>query len=279
MLKPTTPLEMILESIPRLSKAREKTLSRLLKKKYRQTERIFLAEGVRLVEEAVGCGVEIEWAVVTPGAGERVMVLIKKIIGRKIPVFLAEGKVIRKALDVVTPQAVAAVCRQPESRLDDLSIPDHALVVVCDGLKEPGNLGAVIRVAAAAGADAVIAGPETVDIFNPKVLRGTMGALFRMPVIQVESAAILRRFLSDHGFSVFAAAVEGENLFLMDRFPARTALVLGSEAQGTANFPEARPVSIPMTKEVESLNVAVAAGIILYEISRKLGHTNFRSGI
>ena len=257
------------ESLPQLSRAREKILARLLTKKYRQAERLFLAEGVRLVEEALDCGVQIEWTVATPGAGARAGELIEKLLERKIPVYRAEQKVLRKALDVVTPQAVAAVCRQPETRLDELSIPDRALVVVCDGLKEPGNLGAVVRAAASAGAEATLAGPDTVDIFNPKVLRGSMGALFRMPVVGVENPASISRFLAENGFSVFLAAVGGENIFSVDRFPARTALVLGSEAQGSANFPEARRVSIPMARNVESLNVAVAAGIILYEISRK----------
>lgn len=269
----------MLESLPPLSKAREKILSRLLTKKYRQAERLFLAEGVRLVEEAVDCGVGIKWAVATPGAGERARVLIEKLLELEIPIYRTEQKTLRKALDVVTPQAVAAVCLQPEIKLDDLSIPESALVVVCDGLKEPGNLGAVVRVAAAAGADAVLTGPETVDIFNPKALRGSMGAMFRMPVIEVENSASLCRFLSDYGFSVFRAAVEGENLFSIDRFPSRTALVLGSEAEGSANFPESRRVSIPMAREVESLNVAVAAGIILYEIVRKTDKNSIRSSI
>ncbi len=269
----------MLESLPPLSKAREKILSRLLTKKYRQAERLFLAEGVRLVEEAVDCGVGIKWAVATPGAGERARVLIEKLLELEIAIYRAEQKALRKALDVVTPQAVAAVCLRPEIRLDDLTIPGRALVVVCDGLKEPGNLGAVVRVAAAAGADAVLAGPETVDIFNPKALRGSMGAMFRMPVIEVENSASLRRFLSDHGFSVFTAALGGESLFSIDRFPSRTALVLGSEAEGSANFPEARRVSIPMAGEVGSLNVAVAAGIILYEIVRKTDRNPISSSI
>lgn len=269
----------MLESLPPLSKAREKILSRLLTKKYRQAERLFLAEGVRLVEEAVDCGVGIKWAVAAPGAGERARVLIEKLLELEIPIYRAEQKALRKALDVVTPQVVAAVCRQPEIKLDDLTIPESALVVVCDGLKEPGNLGAVVRAAVAAGADAVLTGPETVDTFNPKALRGSMGAMFRMPVIDVENSASLCRFLSDHGFSVFTAAVEGENLFSIDRFSSRTALVLGSEAEGSANFLEARRVSIPMAREVGSLNVAVAAGIILYEIVRKTDKNPISSSI
>jgi len=267
-------VKMIHESLPPLSRAREKILFRLLTRKYRQAERLFLAEGVRLVEEALECGVQIEWAVAAPGAGERAARLVGKLGERGIPVCRAEEKVLRKALDVVTPQAVAAVCRQPESSLKDLSVPDQALAVVCDGLKEPGNLGAVVRVAASAGAHAVLAGPDTVDIFNPKVLRGSMGALFRMPVIGAANQAILRKFLSEHDFSVFTAAAGGENIFSIDRFPARTALVLGSEALGSVNFPEARRVCIPMAREVESLNVAVAAGVILYEISRKTRRKN-----
>ena len=267
---------MMLKSLPPLSKAREKVLARLLTRKYRQAERLFLAEGVRLVEEALECGVRIEWAVAAPEAGERATLSIRKLLERKIPIYQAEEKTLRKALDVVTPQALAAVCRQPQSRLEDLSIPESALVVVCDGLKEPGNLGAVVRVAASAGAHAVLAGPETVDIFNPKALRGSMGALFRMPVIEVADPESLRSFLSGHNFSVFTAAAHGESVFEVNRFPARTALVLGSEGQGSAHFPESRRVSVPMAGNVESLNVAVAAGIILYEISRRseIGYLN-----
>jgi len=263
-----------LNSLPSLSAAREKLMGKLVLKKHRQQESLFLIEGVRLVEEAYASGLAVNWAVVTESAGERELSIIEKLVSRGVPVYRAREQILRKKLDTVTPQPLAAVCKLPALNLGSLSLPESSVVVVCDRASQPGNLGAVFRVAEASGADAALLGPGTVDPYNPKCVRGSMGALFRLPVVVCESEEELGAFLEGAGFTVFEARTGGEDIFAVGSFPKRTALLLGSEADGVSSALSSlarRRLSVPMTPKVESLNVAVAAGIILYEIARKTG--------
>ncbi|MEA1997314.1 MAG: RNA methyltransferase [Gemmatimonadota bacterium] len=266
---------MSLDMLPLLSKAGEKALGRLAQKKYRQQESLFVAEGVRLVEEALEAGVTINWAVVAEAAGDRARELVQRLLGLDVPVYLARENVLRARLDPASPQPLAAVCEIPETSIESLSLPERSLVVVCDSFSQPGNLGAVIRVAAAAGADAVLVGPGTVDPWNPKCVRGSMGALFRLPVAVAHEAGELKAFLENGRFALFeASSINGENVFSIHSFPPRTALILGSEAAGVSGSMEGlerKAVSVPMAPGVESLNVAVAAGIILYHIAGSRG--------
>jgi RNA methyltransferase, TrmH family len=268
-----------LKTMPELSRAKLKIMNSLAVKKYRRREGLFVAEGVRLVEEALAVGNGISWAVVAGQdeeklRGSRMKRLLTGLLKSGVPVYRAAGKDLGRVLDTVQPQPVAAVCKLVPSRLECLDIPDNCLLVVCDAFKEPGNLGAVIRAAAAGGVYAVLAGTDTVDPYSPKCVRASAGALFRLPVVEVDSTEKIIEFLRQHDFTVFEAAAEGESLFRIERFPERTALVLGSEAEGVSavfNALAGKKLAVPMSAGVESLNVAVAAGVILYEIGRKSG--------
>ncbi len=271
--------QVSISSLPSLSRARLKLLNSLAKKKYRRSESLFVAEGVRLVEEALAAGVGISWAVAAgldkgKPLSRRAQDLLAGLLKSQVPVYGIDEKALSKALDPVRPQPVAAVCKLVPSPLERLHVQERCLLVVCDALKEPGNLGAVIRTSAAGAADAVLVGPDTVDSYSPKCVRATAGALFRLPVVEVGSAEEIIAFLQGKCFTVFEAALEGENLFTIERFPERTAVILGSEAEGVSSTftrPAGRKLAVPMTGGVESLNVAVAAGVILYEIGRRSG--------
>lgn len=273
-------------SFPPLSRNAEKLLGKLSQRKWREEEGLFVAEGVRLAEETLKCGVEVVWAVCGPAdkntaAGERSMALAANLAARGIPVYRAEESALRRVLNTVTPQGLAAVCRIPERRLTDWSPPERAVLAVCDRLSQPGNLGSLIRSAEAAGAAGVVLAPGTVDPYNPKTVRGAMGALFRLPVFQAPDENILREFLENNRFSLLEAAVGGEDIFAVQNYPLRSAVIFGSEAAGAelgAVLGGARRVSIPMRGAVESLNVAVAAGIILYEICRREFHPAYTGG-
>lgn len=264
-------------ALPALSRAKLKLLGSLVYKKYRQRERKFVAEGVRLLEEALSTGVCIDWAVLEAGQrqpSDRELNLLDRLLREKVPVFRCEAKSLGKALDTVQPQTLAGVCSLgQEVRLGNVVVPEHCLLVLCDRLSEPGNLGAVIRAAASSGADLVLTTPGTADPWSPKCVRASAGALFRLPVVEAEqSAPLLEKFFQEHGFTVFEAAALGRDVFAIEGFPARTAVVLGSEAGGVgSSFARlaGSKISVPMARGVESLNVAVAAGIILYEIGRK----------
>lgn len=260
------------EPLAGLSNAKEKVLARLTHRKYRQEEGLFLAEGLKLVGEALERGAGIEWAVASETADKRAAELVRLLLERGVQVYRASEKSLVKNLDLVTPQALTAVCVEPRLSLPDLVPGARSLVVVSDNLREPGNLGALIRVAAASGAAALLAGPGTVDPYNSKCVRGSMGAIFRLPVFRVGREE-LKNFMESRNFGIYAAAAEGENVFALDKFPSRTALILGSEAAGPTEFTSglgARLLGVPMAAGVESLNVAVAAGILLYRIAEKV---------
>ncbi|MCE5272354.1 RNA methyltransferase [bacterium] len=267
------------DSYPPLSRNNEKLLGKLSQRKWREETGLFVAEGVRLVEEALACGVDIAWAVRGPegsdtSARARGEALAAALAAKGVPVYRAEEAALRRVLDTVTPQGVAAVCRIPHRSLPEWTPPQQAVLAICDGLSQPGNLGSLVRAAAAAGAAAVVLAPGTVDPYNPKTVRGAMGALFRLPVFQARDEGELKEFLARHSFSLYEAAVGGEDIFAGAGYPDRTAVIFGSEAAGSGlslALGGARRLSAPMQSGVESLNVAVAAGIVLYEICRRVG--------
>ncbi|MBW7998260.1 MAG: RNA methyltransferase [Candidatus Glassbacteria bacterium] len=260
-------------SLPKLSTARGKLLRKLKSRKHRREQGLFVAEGVRLVEEVVRWAAEIEWAVAAETDDPRGRNLITRLAG-ETRVFRTGARNLDSLLDAVAPQPVAAVCRMPETGLDKLEIPGRALVVICDTLRDPGNFGAVVRTAAAAGCTAVVAAGNNVDPWNPKAVRGSMGGIFRLPVVECGEPGELAEFLDRHGFTVFLANMAGQSLFTVEKIPARCALILGGESGGvgecTAGLNQ-QPLSVPMTGGTESLNVAVAAGVMIYHLIRNQG--------
>ncbi len=261
------------KTLPELSTAKSKLLRKLQARKYRRREGLFVAEGVRLVEEAAACGAGIEWAVAAATDDPRCTALVEQLSG-VTEVYLADDKELSALLDAANPQAVAAVCRLPEYGLETLDPPEQALIVICDTLRDPGNFGAVVRTAAAAGCSAVVAAGSGVDPWNPKAVRGSMGAVFRLPVIECDSPERLAGYLEANNFTTYLADMGGVNLYSLQNIPSRCAVVIGGEAGGAGAF-SARlnptALSIPMAPGAESLNAAVAAGIMIYQLSHTRG--------
>ncbi len=171
------------------------------------------------------------------------------------------------AAETESPQGVLALARIPEAALSALAVTARMRVVVLDAVQDPGNVGTIIRTAAALGAAAVVALPGTVDPWNAKVVRSAMGASFHLPVI-LAGWDELDEFRSAHDVALWGADAAGEPL---DRAPAphRVALVVGNEGSGLSDDARSRvdvTVALPQSPLVESLNVAVATGIILYQL-------------
>jgi TrmH family RNA methyltransferase len=259
-------------SLAPLSAAKMTLLRKLKLRKHRREEGLFVAEGVRLVEEAERSGARLEWAVAAESDEPRALALIASLAA-KTDLYRTDPKTLAGLLDTSSPQSVAAVCKMPGCSLDSLPLDERALIVISDNLRDPGNFGAVVRTAAAAGCAAVIAAGEGVDPWNPKAVRGSMGGVFRLPIIEAGSTGELAPFLKENEFVTYLADMAGADLFATEQFPSRCALIIGGEAEGagaTAGL-EALPLSIPMAAGVESLNAAVAAGIMIYQISRRMG--------
>lgn len=188
---------------------------------------------------------------------------------RGVPVQATTGRALAEMCDTVTPQGVLAVCGHLDVEPDDLPA-DARLVLVCARVRDPGNAGAVIRCADAFGADAVVVSADSVDVYNPKVVRASVGSLFHLPLVLGVELDMIIGDLRDRGFQVFAAEGSGEpvsDLAAAGTLTRPTAWVMGNEAWGLT--PEDavlcdRSVAVPIHGRAESLNLATAAAVLLY---------------
>jgi RNA methyltransferase, TrmH family len=254
-----------------LTKAEIKRLHGLARPAGRAETGLFLAEGVRLVEELLASAVVPQLAVITSSLEDtpRGAALAGRLRERVNVVEAAEHQLAAIA-DTATPQGVAVVAEIPRWRLEALPVAERELVVVLDGVQDPGNFGTIVRSADAFGAAWVCALPGTVDPWNPKAVRSAAGSSLRLPIVE-STQAELKEYLSTHDFRTLGADMAGTPVGAADPAP-RVALVLGNEGAGLR--PETRSlldgvVSVPVRRVIESLNVGVAAGILLYELSRE----------
>jgi TrmH family RNA methyltransferase len=237
----------------------------------REKHGLFLAEGVRVVEDLLASGIDLEWAVLatTLGDNERGAAL-RSALARATTVREVDEPALARVTDTETPQGVLAIARVPATRLGDIPLTADALLLILDAVQDPGNVGTLIRSADAFGVAAVIALPGTSDFWAPKVIRSTAGAAFRRPLVRAADRETWE-WLAHHQVAVCGADMSGQPA---DAVPVQgsIALVVGNEGGGLRAATRAhvsRMVSIPMRGHTESLNVSVAAGILLYEFSRR----------
>jgi TrmH family RNA methyltransferase len=231
----------------------------------REQERLFVIEGVRLAEEASRAQIAPHLVLHTDPLDARGRAALNQLARLGAPVEIVSPQVMASISDTETPQGLLAVL--PSSFISHPSSFSFALVL--DRLSDPGNLGTLLRTAAAAGVQAVFLAPGTVDVYNPKVVRAAVGAHFHLPLVEA-SWDELRDPLS-RLVVWLAEAREGEAYDRVDwRQPC--ALVIGSEAEGPSEAARQftpRRVHIPMPGPAESLNAAVAAGVLLFEVTRQ----------
>jgi TrmH family RNA methyltransferase len=246
------------------------TLARdLTRRKSREKHSLFIAEGVRCVEELLRSRVKLRGALVAPQlvSAPRGAALRAALVTSGAEISDVSEKEFRSAAETESPQGVLAIGEVPAFSLDTLELPKRCRLVVLDGLQDPGNVGTILRTATALGAAGTIALPGTVDIWNAKVIRSSMGAQFHHPALHA-TPSDLARFFDERGVTLWAADMGGDPI---DRTaaPDRLAIGFGNEGAGLSSEVRAmarRIVSLPISPAVESLNVAVAAGIILYEL-------------
>lgn len=237
----------------------------------RERRGLALAEGVRLVEEALRARVVLRHAAVSPAleTTPRGAALKTALVAGGVPLMELDDRALAELADTEHPQGVIAVFEPPTWSLDHLKPTAGEVVVVLDGVQDPGNVGAIARTALGLGASGMIALKGTAELTNPKVVRGAMGALFRLPAVSATDAecfAWARRV----GAALWVTDSTGERP-AGQRLTAPVALVLGNEGAGIRPEIEreaSRRLAIPLAGGVESLNVAVAAGILLYEVRR-----------
>ena len=244
------------------------TIRDLHRRKARERRGLALAEGVRLVEEMLAARVPCKGAVASPAleATPRGAALLASLEERGISVERTSDHELAALAATDHPQGVLAVYQPRDWSLEQLAPTPHRPLVVLDAVQDPGNVGTIARTALAFGASGLIALPGTVDLANPKVVRGTAGALFRLPHLHADQVAVLD-WLHRGGVPLWATDMHGEPLGA--RPDTAVALVLGNEGAGMQHdlmAAASRRVLIPIRAEAESLNVAVAAGILLHHL-------------
>jgi len=230
----------------------------------------FVLEGVRLAEEALQANWEPLLVLFTPEISPRGKEIVEEFVHKHSPVEEVTSQVLKFVAETDTPQGILVVLRIGDRNLP--SNPDFVLIL--DGLRDPGNVGTILRTAAAAGVQAVLITPGTADVFSPKVVRAAMGAHFRLP-IQSCSWEETRHYLRDISGSKLKITIADSArgiVFTRADFHNPLALIVGGEAEGAGQ--EARQIAdeyvhIPMLGGVESLNAAVATGLIMFEVVRQ----------
>jgi RNA methyltransferase, TrmH family len=243
-----------------------KNALKLKQKKYREEEGKFIAEGIRFVEEAINEGlcsyVLYSDKVYTSKGYERVL-------GLDIEKYEVSNDIIKELCDTENPQGIAAVVNKPKWNIDEIK---EDFIVVTDGIQDPGNLGTIIRTSDAAGAGAISIIKGTVDVYNSKTLRSTMGSIFHVPILFYDNFEELAEDLKVRGYSIYSTSLGTDKYIYNCNFKDKTAIVIGNEANGV---PEehlnlsTHLVKIPMPGKSESLNAASAAAIIIYEVVRQ----------
>jgi len=232
--------------------------------KERRESGAFVIEGVRLVEEAVHSHWGIQFALYDDTLNERGKLLVESLKSGGVEVNVISESLMNSLSETETPQGILAVIE-----LNQLPITNYPnFILIPDQIRDPGNLGTLLRTAAAAGVQAVLLPPETTDAFAPKVLRSGMGAHFRLPIHAMTWDEV---GVQTKGLQIFLADMDGQSCWETDlRQPL--ALIIGGEAEGASE--EARKlatqkISIPMSGNVESLNAGVAGSVMMFEVVRQ----------
>ena len=252
--------------------------------RHRKKEGLFVAEGIKLVKEAAKYGrlrqVLIRESLWIDRWQEKPESEIAEEFSgenRRIGVDVVPDDLFDLAADTVTPQGILGIVDMPSYSQEKILNSPEGLYLLLDDLRDPGNLGTMIRTSEAAGVAGVIMGKGTVDLFNPKVVRATMGAIFRVPFLYVESLPETIRQMKQKNISVYGTILEESRVYDDPDYTKPSGIVVGNEANGISK--EVREslsgrIHIPMEGSVESLNAAVAAAIVLYEASRQRRKTD-----
>ncbi len=237
----------------------------------RREEGVFLAEGFKMCEEAPEKDVReiyitqeaLEKAGTQPALREKL---------ERIGYETVSSEVFRKMSDTRTPQGILCVVKRQETDLERLLAAENPLLIVLEDLQDPGNLGTIVRTGEGAGVTGIVMSARTVDIYNPKTIRATMGSIYRVPFVCAENLCGAVERMREKGIRVYAAHLAGENYYDNLNFRQGTAFLIGNEGNGLSRELTERADSllkIPMEGSVESLNAAVSAALMMYEARRQ----------
>lgn len=236
------------------------------KAKERRQEGKYVVEGVKMFLEAPEKEIEEIYAM----EGFQNAACMEKLAGR--PFETVSEEVFRRMSDTAAPQGILCVMRQKKYALADLLAAKNPLLMILEDIQDPGNLGTILRTGEGAGIGGVIMSRETADIYNPKTIRSTMGSIYRVPFIYVSSLEETSVQLKAAGIRLFAAHLKGKSWYDGEDYRKGSAFLIGNEGNGLREETAALAdtyIKIPMEGRVESLNAAMASGILMYEAARQ----------
>ena len=248
--------------------AQVKELLQLQKKsKVRNERNIFLVEGIKMFLEAPRNRIEKVFISETLFNRKKQEL---NLDGLKVEIL--SDKVFSHVSDTKTPQGILCIMRQKKTKLEEIFAqkPEHLMIL--DNLQDPGNLGTIVRTAEGAGVSGIILSKDCVDIYNPKTIRSTMGSIYRMPFLYVENLENTIEEVKKQDIKVYAAHLQGKNNYDEENYKTGCAFLIGNEGNGLRDEIAEKAdiwVKIKMHGEVESLNVAIASSILMFEVCRQ----------
>lgn len=254
--------------ITSISNPQMKNLVKLnTKSKARKEQQVFVVEGEKLVFEA-------------PKDRIQKIYISEEYYNRKkldhfegqIPVEVVDNQVFKSVSDTVTPQGILAIISQRRVSLEEILKVKNPCILVLEDVQDPGNLGTIVRTAEAAGVTGIIMSQATADIYNPKTIRSTMGAIYRVPFLYERNLLQVAEKLHEQGISTYAAHLEGSVWYDTPSYIEGTAFLMGNEGNGLSKELSEKAdkyIKIPMEGQAESLNVAVASSLLMYEAYRQ----------
>lgn len=265
--------------IESMANGQVKRIQKLMKQaKARKQEKVFVVEGWKMVKEALVRNLVLH-LYVKEKEEKSYQSLLKdeKIKWENVPVEIVADGIFRELSDTVTPQGILAIVKMPEYEKESIcsgkagGVYEEAKLLILEDVQDPGNMGTILRTAEGAGMSGVLLSKGCVDIFNTKVVRATMGALFRVPFYICDDLQEELVDLQQKGFTFYAAHLQGKEDYTRETYPGKLGILIGNEANGlTENISDMadKKVKIPMEGELESLNAAVSAALFAYEIHR-----------
>ncbi|HBI6897864.1 TPA: TrmH family RNA methyltransferase [Clostridium perfringens] len=242
-----------------------KEIKKLKEKKHRIKSNKYLIEGLRFVEEAIKSKVSIDSIIFTESFKEKNPDLFLKI-NENIKLIQMNEALLKQLCSTENPQGIVGVINMQNKELKS-----GELVILVDKVQDPGNMGTIIRTAHAAGAAGIVMTKGTVDIYNDKTLRSTMGSIFYIPIVEDDSLDFVKS-LKKEGYKLIVSSLQGKNNFFEENLQGKVMIAVGNEGNGVSDevydIADIK-VKIPMPGEAESLNVAVATSIMIYEKIRQ----------
>lgn len=249
----------------------------LSKSKERKKQQAFVVEGIKMFAEAPDFWIKEVYISekLDLELTENALIAdkVKTLSGfPDVVIETVAAEVFDKMCDTKTPQGVLSVLKMPQYTFDDISKASNGLYLVLEDIQDPGNLGTMMRTGEGAGISGVIMSDRTVDLFNPKTIRATMGSIYRVPFIYVSDLADSIKKMRALGVKTYAAHLDGQHAYDKEDYKEETAFLIGNEGNGLskeiADLADCY-IRIPMLGQVESLNAAIAASLLVYEAARQ----------